>query len=534
MKLLGKLTLGLLVGGAAVLLLTGFREGETARVDPTATLIVAIDQDIRDLDPRTNHAVLTVRPMYNVFEGLVTKTWHNGADALRVVPALATRWTISKNRRVYTFQLRRGVRFHDGTGFNAQAAVFHFRTLLDERFEFYYDKAGPFAKSRLPNVVSYAAPSPYVFRITLSAPDGGLLDTLATNHEFWMVSPTAVRTYGNAAIGTSRPVGTGPFRFTSYQPGQQLVLERNDSYWRGRAKFRRLFMRVMTDEAARVAALEGRSVHVAVNISVKNERRWAGRKDIKLVIRQQPTIKTCILDAQGGPGTKKLFRQALSLAANRQQMNLLVYAGKARASTGLFPRASPAFDPKLPSLSHNLTQARRLLSQAGVQNGQQLILETTTGDQNATDTWTVLQENLRQIGVNVQIKYVDGPTYVRDLTSPATMSSRGIDGFCASTMGTDTPTLLFDILGRRGFPPAGYNAYRYTNPAVEAAAVRARNAPSYEAWIRAMRDANRALARDYAGIFLIDDVQGFGLAGNVTWRPAAARAYVFYNAKVMH
>jgi len=533
MELHRKTILGLVIGCAAIALFAGFGDTSGSRakvVDPNATLIVAIDQPIGSLDPRVNHASLNARPLWNLFEGLVTKTWYRGDTQLKLVPALATTWTISKDRLTYTFNLRKGVKFSDGTPFNAAAMKFDFDTMFDSTSQFYYPAANSFDKGLVPTLASYAAPGPYTFRIVLNSPDGSLLDTLAVHQEFWAISPTAIQKYGNAGMG-SNPVGTGPFSMASWNPATNvLVADRNDSYFRGPSKIKRLIMQTITDQSARTAALESRSVHIATNVLVDNATRWAGRKDIKLIIRQQPTIKSCGLNAESGPGTNKLFRQALSLAINRKRMNEVVYGGKGAVAHGFFPAASPAFDPKMPALQYNLAKAKQLMAQSGVPQGTKLTLETASGDANATKAFALLAEDLRAIGVNLTVNYTDGATYVKDLT---TAVRPGLDGYCQTTQGTDTPSLFWYVWGRLGWPPGGYNSYHYLNPKLEAAFKRAQDAKDNDAWLKAISDGNKAATDDFAGMFLIEDVQGFGEAGNVVWTPAAARDYMYYSAKVL-
>lgn len=521
----------------AVSLLVGFTTGTTKRsatVDPNGSLIVAIDQPFGSLDPRINHASLNARPLWNLFDGIVTKTWFSGADRLTLTPGLASSWTITDRSTVYTFTLRRGIKFADGTPFNAAAVVFNFRTMFDPTFEYYYPPTASFAKSYLPTYRDVAAIGPYKFRLRLTRPDGSALDQLAVHQEFFQISPAAIKQYGNTGIA-QHPIGTGPFTFESFNASTQtMVATRNDSYWRGPSKVKTLVMRTITDQGARTAALEGKTVNVATNISVNNKARWSGRKDIKLLVRDQPTVKTCHLDWRSGPGANKLFRQAISLAIDRKSMASIVYGGLGGPAHGYFPPQSAAYDPKMPALAFNLTRAKSLLTQSGVKPGTTITYETATGDQNATTAFSVMQENLRALGINVVIKYVDGATFVRDLTTAGGIKpNSGFDGLCRTTLGTDTVSLLFAVFGKAGWPPAGFNAEMIEIPAVEAAYSRARNARDNDRWVKAHSDANQALVNESAALFLINDVQGFGMTGNVVWTPAAARAYMYYSAKVL-
>lgn len=540
MNLTRRQAIGFLVGLVAISLIVALSSSTASRAavvrgpvaDPNATLTVAIDQPIGSLDPRANHASLNARPLWNLYEGLVTENWYAGPQHLKMVPALAKSWSVSKDGLTYTFNLRHGVKFSDGTPFNAAAAVFDFRTMFDSTFQYYYPTVASFDKALLPTATGFTATAPYTFKITLSAPDAQLLPELALHEEFFMISPTAIQKYGNAAIGTGYPEGTGPFYYVSYNPSTSvLVLNRNANYWRGSPKFKTLILQLITDESARVSALEGHSVDIADNVLLSNAPQLTSSNGLKMIIRQQPTVKTCELYAKTAPGNNKLFREALSLAINRAQMNSVVYGGKGGVAHGFFTDNSPAYDPKMPPLEYNLAKAKKLLKQSGVKTPVTLTLDTASGDQNAAETFSILQQDWAALGVTLNIVYSDGTTYVHTLTGGIQAGSP-YNGVCQTTNGTDDPSLIFAIYGVEGFAPNGYNAVYYDNPKITAdytAMLAAKNVTAYYA---AISKANQDLVSDFGAFVMIQDVEGFGESTKVAWVPAAARDYMYENAVV--
>lgn len=518
---------------AAVTLLAGFTSKSarsTKNVDPNATMIVAIDTDPTQIDPRLNHSIVTIPAVWHMYEGLVTKNWFEGPDVVKIVPGLAESWTVSKDGKVYTFQIRKGVKFHDGTAMNAAAAEFSFRVIFDKTFQYFFPLANTFTAARLPFVTGYKATGPYTFQVTLSQPDGTFLERISVLNELSMVSPAAVQKYGNEGIAKN-PVGTGPFVFRSYTPGSAVILDRYDGYWRGASKIKTLVFRIIPDIQSRTAALEAHEVHAAENLSVKNGARWTGRKDIRQVVRSVPSVTGCLLNFRQGPMTNKLFRQAINVAVNRDAINAIVFAGLASPVASFFgPGSGEAYDPTLPPYKFNPALARTLLKQAGLQ-GATIRMSQSLGNQNSIDALTIVQENLRDVGITMKIDLLDQTSWVGQLGRG--IDGTGIDGMCAQGYGNETNTQGLDLFGTAAMPPKGFNTGFYLNAKVEAAAKAAVAAKSYGQYITALKASQKVVNADYAFFPFTSSLKVIGVAGNVVWKPAQSRVHFYYSAKLL-
>jgi peptide/nickel transport system substrate-binding protein len=208
------------------------------------TVVVGITADAVILDPPQVLSATDRKYAMNMFDGLVEQE----LGSFKIAPALAERWEVAKDGRSYTFHLRKGVTFHDGTPFDAEAAAFSLDRVINP--ENPYNKFGRFiyATTRLGQIKSVEAVDKYVLRINLKAPYAPLLDYLANDGH--IVSPAAIKKH-EKEIGAN-PVGTGPFKFVRWERGKRLVMD--NSYFADPEVDKALEQtRVELDEGKRVA-----------------------------------------------------------------------------------------------------------------------------------------------------------------------------------------------------------------------------------------------------------------------------------------
>ena len=324
------------------------------------TLTVAQASDIVSLDPWTASDPATIAVVRQIYEPLVDLE----PGGFRIIPKLAERWLVSLDGRVWTFQLRQGVHFHDGTALDAAAVAFNF------------ERAQGFARFDLGSLIaSIATPDSRTVVFTLRAAYAPFLASLATP-SFGIVSPTCLRqgpAWGTPA--TRCAAGTGPFRFESWVAGDRITLARNESYWGRDAAGRALpyldaiTFRAIRDEATRVAELRGAGVQLALDIGPASTA--AVRADPNLAIRGRPSYDVSFL----GFGTAKPFdvpevRRAIALAVDRAAIIQTAYAGDARAATQLLPPGVLGYDDTITEFAkYDTAAAKKALADAGYPNG---------------------------------------------------------------------------------------------------------------------------------------------------------------------
>jgi peptide/nickel transport system substrate-binding protein len=267
---------------------------------------------------------------------------------------------------VWTFQLRQGVRFHDGTALDAAAVAQNF------------ERARSFARFDMGSLIaSVVTPDPATISFTLRASYAPFLATLATP-SFGIVSPTCLRQGSVWATPATRcAAGTGPFRIEpgAWQAGERITLARNPSYWAkdqgGRALpyLESLEFRAVRDEASRVASLRAAGVDVALDIGPSSAS--AIRSDPNIAIRRRPSADVSYLGiAAGVPFDSPSVRRAVAMAIDRGAMLQTVYGGDARAASQLLPPGLLGYDDTVTEFAkYDATAAKKALADAGYPNG---------------------------------------------------------------------------------------------------------------------------------------------------------------------
>lgn len=314
---------------------------------------------------------------------------------LNVVPMLATSWTVSGNGTIYTFKLRQGVKFHDGSDFDADAVKFNLERALTAE--------GSRRKGELALVKEIQVLDKYSVRVILREAFAPFLYVL-TDRAGMMVSPAAVKRLG--ADLANNPVGTGPFRFVERRRQDRIVLERNENYWRrGYPKVDELVYRPFPDDDVRLAnLLWSRNRHYA-----RRQRDLARVKaDPNLALYAFPGLgfQGVWLNVTRPPFNNKALRQAFAATVDREVINRVVFLGTATPANGPFPPGTPAYDPNIPVPLRDLALARKKLQEAGYPNGFSFTLLTAPGPV-LTQLAQVYQAMAAEAGIRIQIQQVE-------------------------------------------------------------------------------------------------------------------------------
>ncbi|TNE55536.1 MAG: peptide ABC transporter substrate-binding protein, partial [Sphingomonadales bacterium] len=227
------------------------------------TLIWGMPAETDTLDPHATGGWSTYQITYQIFEGLVKEDLTKAdVPTPPLVPGLAESWDISDDGLTYTFKLREGVTFHDGTPFDAAAAKFNFERFWDESSPNFYPKAKAFVVAYTKWIKDVKVLAPMTIQITLTAPNyQWLRQGLQSYGQPLMVSPTAVEKYGNEGLA-AHPVGTGPFKFVERDQGVKTVIEKNANYWGNKAILDKVIFRPIQDPATRINALESGEIQM--------------------------------------------------------------------------------------------------------------------------------------------------------------------------------------------------------------------------------------------------------------------------------
>ena len=442
--------------------------GPTTTAPPADTLVVGIDAEPKSLDPHATTALNDFRILVNLYEGLVRFR----AGSLDVEPALARRWHVSDDGRVYTFELERGVRFHDGAVFDAAAVKFNFDRML--RDDHPYNDTGPFplAKVYFGNVKAVRVEGAHTVRFELDQPFAPLLSNLAYPSGL-IVSPRAVKRWGKD-VGR-HPAGTGPFRFAEWHAGSRVVLERAVAK-PASTRSRRVIFRPISDPMTRVTELMSGGIDVLTEVSADNVGWFRQAPGYTVHEQVGPHLWFLILNTREPPFDDPRARRAVNLAVDRRAIVRHVLQGTASPAAGPVPAAFDwAHDPSLKPYAHDPARARELLRACGAA-GSTLTFYVPKGGSGMLEPVqmaTAIQADLASVGLDVRIETYEWNTYLEKVNAGL---GKGVHMAEMAWMTNDPDTLPYLALRSSAHPPRGFNSGYYSNERVDALIEDARRA----------------------------------------------------------
>jgi peptide/nickel transport system substrate-binding protein len=463
---------------------------------PDDVLVIGQTAEPKSLDPHVTTSLNDFRILVNLYEGLVR--FREGT--LEPEPALASRWEISDDGRRYTFYLRKHVRFHDGTTFDARAVEFNFARMLNEDHPFH--DTGPFPLAFFfDKIETLEVIDQYTIAFELVEPFAPLLANLAYPTGL-MVSPAAVRRHG---IDYGRqPVGTGPFRFVAWEPRRRVMLERNPDYWGGLARLRMLVFRPLIDPMTRVAELMAGGIDIVTELSPDNIALLRGNARFTVHEQTGPHLWFLILNTRTGPFRDLRVRQAVNFGLDKRALVENVLQNTATVAAGPVPEAFGwAYDAQLTPYPYDPERARSLLREAGFGDGvtvRLLVPTSGSGMLAPVQMAAAIQGDLAEVGVNVRIETYEWNTFLAKV-------NRGLEGqgdMAEMAWMTNDPDTLPYLALRSGATPerGGFNSGYYENAHVDVLIERARKTTDRDERARLYRELQRRVHEDAPWVFV--------------------------------
>lgn len=426
---------------------------------PSDVLVVGQIAEPKSLDPQAVTAINDFRILMNLYDGLVR--YKDGS--LEVEPSLAESWTISEDGTEYTFELRDGVKFHDGTSFEASDVVFNFDRMLDEDHPYHH--TGPFPLSFFFSAIEdVVAVDDDTVKFKLNAPYAPFLSNLAYPTGL-IVSPDAVKKH-DKDFGRN-PVGTGPFKFAEWESNAKVVVTANESYWEGKPALEAAVFRPITDGNTRVAEMLSGGLDMMVEIPPDSVAKFNG-DGYELAEQAGPHLWFLILNAKEGPFADKRVRQAVNYAIDKKTLVEDVLQGTAAIAAGPTPPAfSWAYNESLEPYPYNPEKAKELLKEAGFEKAT-LTFYVTEGGSGMLDPvpmGTAIQADLAKVGLDVKIETYEWNTFLGKVNP-------GLEGKAdmaeMAWMTNDPDTLPYLALRTEAWPDkGGFNSGYYSNPEVD-------------------------------------------------------------------
>jgi peptide/nickel transport system substrate-binding protein len=389
------------------------------------TLVFGVPGAPDNFDPTFAQDGETFRPARQMYETLVT---HEPGTA-ELAPGLALSWTPNADFTEWTFKLREGVKFHDGTAFDAAAVCFNFDRWLNlpsaaaqAQAVYYSDIFEGFAHNQgsgtgKPVYNSCSAPDPATAVIKLNKAKGAFPAAFGLT-ALSISSPTALKQYDADRIeqsgeaftyspyATEHPTGTGPFKFESYDRTKNTItLVRNDDYWGEKAKVGKLIFKIIPDENARKQELQAGSID---GYDYPSPADWGALEAAGFTVLKRPVFNILYLgiNQKNNPALRDLrVRQALAHAIDRESLVRNQLPEGAQVATQFMPDTVDGYADDVQSITYDLDLARRLLAEAGHPNLTVNFYYPTEVSRpympNPTNIFTAVAENLRQVGVTV-------------------------------------------------------------------------------------------------------------------------------------
>jgi peptide/nickel transport system substrate-binding protein len=338
-----------------------------------------------------------------------------------MAPGLAESWTVSPDGLAYEFVLRKGVKFHNGDPVTAEDAKFSF-----ERYK------GIYAKSIKERVAAVETPDPGRLRIRLKTPWPDFMTFYGgrASGAAWVVPKKYLEKVGDDGYKKA-PIGAGPYRFVSFTPGVELVLEAFEGYWRKTPHVKRLVFRVVPDHATRVAALKRGDADVAYLVSgelAEEVRRTPGLR-IQTVF---PSNHWLILADQWDPKSPwhdARVRLAANLAIDRKTLNEAATLGMSKVTHSIVP-ATFEFFWQPPAYSHDPARAKRLLAEAGYANG--FDAGDFSCDLQVCPWGEAMVNDLKAVGIRMKLRALERATFFKGI---AEKKIRGVVYFFIGSVG---------------------------------------------------------------------------------------------------
>jgi peptide/nickel transport system substrate-binding protein len=427
------------------------------------TMVIALSSNPASLNSAIAVGVSVAIPALQITEGLVRVGKDNAPS-----PELATSWTVSPDGKVITFKLREGVKWHDGKPFTSADVKYTFENMTPLH---------PRASAVFKNVASVATPDASTVVVTLKEPYGPFIDFLTADNIGIQPKHLYEGTDPLRNPYNQKPVGTGPFMFKSWTPGQQITLVRNPDYWdKGKPYLDRLIFQIMPDTNARVAALEAGDIDYIANYDMSISSLPRLKQNPQIVIGTDRGVARPLMlmfNTKNAALSNVQVRHALFEAINRQLMVGTAFAGLGKPSkSSIMPSFQWAYDPSVDYnklYAYSPAQAAKDLDAAGFPakaDGTRFTLRITYEPtvSGYDETAKVIRDDWKKVGVNVVLEPRETNVWLSNV-----YSTKDFDvAFGIFNSGGD-PALGIDRMYRCAPPKTvNNNASQYCNPQLDA------------------------------------------------------------------
>jgi peptide/nickel transport system substrate-binding protein len=476
-------------------------EGGTLVIGMTASNIPGLDT----VQPQGEGGEGTRFVGLQLYDGLTKWDLSQGDTVPEIVPGLAESWEVADDKITWTFHLRPGVTFHDGTPWDADAAIYNFDRFVNESSPLYDAELSSIGGLSLAGIDSATKVDDMTIAITTVGQHAYLDEDLATVP---FGSPTAIEAEGEDFA--QNPVGTGPFKFESLTRGQELVLTANEDYYLGAPKLDRLILRPIPETTARLAALRSGEVNW-IEVPSPDDVPALTSEGFQVLTNAYPHNWPWLFDTTEKPWDDVRVRQAANYAIDRESLAEGILQGTGEPAYQYLGSADYGFDPADDVYSYDPEKAKDLLAEAGYPDGFSTTLSYPTsgsGNMIPTPMNEALQRDLAAVGIDVELQPVEWASMLTDFfsgTIPGDADAINI------SLGFSSPSLVALVFGT----DAPFNVGKYSNPEADAILAETKTEFSREERAQSLADLNKVLLKDAPWLVVVHDLNPRVLAPDV-------------------
>ncbi|HEX3787150.1 MAG TPA: ABC transporter substrate-binding protein [Pseudonocardiaceae bacterium] len=507
MRLLRSMALGAVaIAAATTLAACGIQPTNTSSSGNNGTLTVDMASYPASLDPGLQYDT----DSYSVYRNIFDQLLHRDSTTNKIVPWLATKWT-QNDPTTWTFTIRSGVKFADGSPLTAADAAFSIQRILDPSF----------ASQQNANfsAIASATGSGQTLTVKTKYPSPTLLTYLTT---LSVVPMAYVQKVGNAAFNL-KPMGSGPYSFVSDIPGSQVDLKRNDSWWGTKPSISQVTFRAVPAVASRIADLESGKAQIATELTSDSANQIKGNSNLQVLT--SPTERVSYLafnTINGGPTNNVNVRKAISMSIDYKSLIGNLEGGYAKQVNSMSTPLDLGYPTNLPNFAYNPTEAKSLLQAAGAV-GQTVVMATSPSyDPQIVQA---IQADIQAVGLKVQIQNTDQATYLEKVQSP-THDWGSIRFGQWSCSCEDSDGVVYPLFH------TGTIWSSYSNPQFDNLVDQARQTLNQTTRNSLYNQAYGVLNKDLPGVGLFQIVSIYGAAKGVQYKPDPQQSFFVADMKL--
>lgn len=496
-----------------------------------ATVTVGSEAALPPLDPQRTTGSVGLRIAGAIFDTLIREDLSKGgAGVPDIASGLAESWSVSEDGLTYTLKLRKGVTFHDGTPFDAQAVQVNFDRLLNKESPVFDERASSTMAFLTRWIASTKVVDGETFALVLKEPFSGL-PRLLSDRSMSIISPAAMAKYKGDELGFN-PVGTGPFKLGTLDQGQVLTLDRNDAYWRGVPKVDKLVFKAVTDPTALAIAMQTGVVDVIPSASAEQVTQLSAEADLKVQYTDAANFYFIRLNMNAEHTKDVRFRQALNYAVNRDFIAAL-FGGQAVPRGGPVPTGNEITAlaaGTVKEYNYDPEKAKALLAEIGVKQPVTLkVLAPNNGPGFglSPQLMALVQQDLAAVGVDLQPQLLEFTTMISTERPGYANDVHG--SYNGWVTGAGSAYVFERLFASSQQPPKGVNRGWYKNDDVDAKLAAARSERDETKRAGLYVDAAAKVAEDAPYVFLYQDRLPRVIRSNIKGIEPASSVYIDFS-----